>query len=163
MDFAVNERGFTIVEGLVALVLAVILFVALGASLNASFRSGREARIQEQATQLSIEGVETARSMTWDEVAMSTVEAGDPRVAGSNLKASAADLPGNEALVIDASAGLIDPRRIETLDGQEFVVWQYVTEVDADLRRVVVIVNWSAGGTEREHHTSSLFSRARSR
>lgn len=156
-----DDRGFTLVEGLVALVISVIISTAFAQSLIVSFRSAREARIQEQATLLSVEGVELARDLTWDEIAMTSTEVGDTRIAGGKLLASAVDLPADEDLAIDAVNGLIDPTRVESLDDASFVIAQYVTDVSPGLRRVVIVVEWFSGANLREHHTSTLIAEVR--
>ena len=142
--------------------ISVILFSMLGLFLGASFRQARTTRALEQATQLAIEGIEVSRSFPWDEVAMDVVGAGDPRVSGGNLLATAANLAADEALVVDAALGSVQSKYSVTVDDQPFEVWQYVTDVEADeLRRVVVIVNWTVGDAEKEHQTTALVSKAR--
>ena len=157
-----NEDGFTLIEAVVALAIAVVLFTVLGATLAATMNSQRQARIQQEATALANQYVEISRSLTWDELAMDAEETGDPRTSGSALLASASDLPTNEALVVDATDGLIDSKFTETIDGTTFTIWQYVTEIDPDeLRRVVVFVDWVENNDTRSHHMSTVIAENR--
>jgi len=157
-----TDSGFSLIEASIALFISVILFSMLGLFLGASFRQARASRALEQGTQLAIEGIEVSRSFPWDELAMDTTEAGDSRVVAGKLLATAAGLAADEDLVVDAALGSVQSKYLVTVDDQPFEVWQYVTEVEVDeLRRVVVIVNWQVGDADREHQTSALISKAR--
>ena len=72
------------------------------------------------------------------------------------LIGSEVGLPANELLVIDKHDGLVPFETFETMDDQDFVVRNYVTEVEPDLRRLVVVVDWVTGGAARSHQTSTL-------
>lgn len=155
-----REEAFTLIEAAVAMVVATIIFVLLGGALGASLNASREARIQQEATSLANQYAELARSVAWSELAMDAVETGDPRVSGGQLLASAAETPANETLFVD-SLGLIDARFTETIDTTDFTVWQYVTSITPDLRRVVVFVDWEGRRTARSHHVSVVVSGSR--
>jgi Tfp pilus assembly protein PilV len=156
-----HDDGFTLVEAVMAMFVATILFAVLGTLLVASALATREARHQEEATQLSIEGLEVVRALPWAELAMQSVETGDPRVSGGQLLASAADLAANETLVVDTTNGSVDPHYTVTFDDFTFDVWTYVTEVQPELRRAVVFVVWDSNGGARRHHTTALISELR--
>jgi prepilin-type N-terminal cleavage/methylation domain-containing protein len=155
------DDGFTLVESVVAVVITVILFLLFATALSLSFRQSRDTRSQEQATLLGIEGLELARGLAWEEMAMTATAAGDTRVGGGQLLAAAVGLPANEDLVLDATSGAIAPTRAESLDEQAFTIFQYVTEVEPGLRRVVIVVSWEDGDRARENHLSSLVAEAR--
>lgn len=159
-----REAGFSLIEATIALVISAVLFIALGQLLGSSFLAARDSRLQEQATQLSVEGVELSRTLPWSELAMDGTEAGDPRVlAGSPLQllGVAVDLAANEDLVVDAATGSVQSTYPVTIDDQTFDVFQYVTEVEPALRRVVVVVTWTVNGGSFEHHTSALVAEVR--
>jgi hypothetical protein len=159
-----TEAGFSLIEAAIALLISVILFLMLAQVLGTSFIAARNSRLGEQATQLGVEGVELSRSLPWAELAMDSVEAGDPRVTGgapNQLLAAAAGLAANEDLVVDA-AGSVQATYPVTIDNHEFEVRQYVTEVEPELRRVVVMVTWDVSGSAHEQQTSALVSDARS-
>ena len=77
-----NEDGFTLIEAIVALAIAVVLFTVLGATLAATMNTPRQARIQQEATALANQYVELSRAMRWNELAMDVEESGDPRTGG---------------------------------------------------------------------------------
>lgn len=155
-----NDDGFSLVEATAALGISVILFVMLASALLASTSSAHNSRTRQEATALGTQYVELARDLTWDELAMDAAESGDPRVASGDLLASAADIPTNEALVIDGS-GLIDGKFTEVVDNTTFTVWQYVTLINGELKRVVVFIDWEANGGTRSHHTSTVIAENR--
>ena len=155
-----SDGGFTLVEVLVAMVIGVILIVGLTLTLTSSLRSVNQNRTVEQATAIAIEQVEFARSLAWDELLMDTPATGDPRVAPSapsgKLLGTEVGLPSNEPLVIDTANGRVPYETLETLDTQDFAIHNYVTEAGTDLRRLVVVVDWTVGGTTRSHQATTL-------
>lgn len=155
-----QEDGFSLIEAAVALLVSMILFSMLAVTLQSSFNSARESRTQEQATAISNDYIELARGMTWDEMAMDAVESGDPRVSSGNLLATAADVASDEPLVVSGT-GLLDSKFTEDIDGDTFTVWQYVTTINAELKRIVVFVDWISDGTPRSHHTSTIYAENR--
>ena len=155
------DDGFSLIESMVAVVITVILFLLFATALSLSFRQSRDTRSQEQATLLGIEGLELARGLDWEEMAMTATAAGDTRIAGGQLLAAAVDLAANEDLVLDATNGAVTPTRVESLDEQDFTIFQYVTAAEPGLRRVVIVVSWEDGSRAREHHLSSLVAEAR--
>ena len=155
------DDGFTLVEAVVALFVAALLFSVLGTTLVSSSLATREARHQEEATQLSVEGLEVVRALPWAELAMQDVEVGDPRVSGGQLLGSTVGLGADETLVVDTTDGSVDHHYTVTFDEFTFDVWTYVTEVQPELRRAVVFVVWPSGGGTRSHHTTALVSELR--
>ncbi len=166
-DGRARDQGFTLIEAAVAIVIAVILFVGLTQTLVTSFRHLKENRLAQQSTQIALEGVEFARSVLFAELAITPAAPGsDPNVlTGNRLDGSNFGLAADEDLVdvsTEASA-LIPYTYTETLDGVTFTVYNYVTEVQTSLRRVVVYVAWTANGNQRSHFTTTLISEVSSR
>lgn len=152
------EAGFSLVEAAVALFISVLLFTMLGLALGVGFRSAHDSRVDQQGTSLAVEYVELSRSYSWDELAMTASIAGDPRLIDTpeKLRADAMGIaPPNEVLVISPS-GLVAPMLTETVDDTDFTVWQYVTQIDSELKRYVVFVTWEGAAGTREHHTSTV-------
>ena len=110
---------------------------------------------------IGVQYIELARGLTWDELNMDAVEGGDARVVANQLLASAADLPANEDLAVDAALGLIDSKFTEVVDDSTFTVWQYVTLINPEIKRVVVFVEWENRGSPRVHHVSTVMAENR--
>ena len=150
------------------MLIVAILIVGVGASLGAGFRHARENRAQQQATALSIEGVEFARSLEWDELAINPkVADGDPllKIVGTDrlLDASLTNLAVDEELIEMTGANavpgaLLTFEHTETLDGITYTVHHYVTDAGTDLRRVVVAVEWTSSGASHRQMSSTLVS-----
>ena len=159
-----GDAGFTVVEALIASVLAAVLIFGLTMTVSSAFRSVKQSRVQQQATALAAEGLEFARSVDWAELATFPVHPlSDPHVVGgtpTTLNGPLLGLPAGETLVdVDSNPSAAIAREInETWDDVQFGVFSYVTEVEADLRRVVVVVEWQVGGTDHVEWTSSLVS-----
>jgi type II secretory pathway pseudopilin PulG len=154
-----DEAGFTIIEAFIAMAIVAVLAAGVGATLNSAARNQRELRFQQQALALAVEGIEFSRSLDWDAVAMAaTPVPGDPNASASHLHKGFAGLDVKETLVVDESDGLIEPHYEETLNGEVFNVFQYVSAPEDGLRRVVVFVAWTIGGSERGRVSSTLIS-----
>lgn len=152
-----SEAGFSLIEASVALVISIVIFTALGAMLGASMNSAQRSRLHAQATQLAVESIEIARSFEWNELAMDATQAGDTRLSGGKLLATAVDIPADEDVLVDATDGKVQSKFPVVIDGQVFDVWQYVTDVETDrLKRIVIVVTWDYGGHVSEEHTSTL-------
>lgn len=159
-----RDGGFTLVESLVAVLVLLVLVGAFGGLMSAALRSARVNHTTQIATAVAMEHVERARSLSWTELAMSSVDSGAPMLAsgGTSLLGSEVGLPSNETLVVDA-AGVIAPSNSTTVDSATYTVWQYVTEAGPGLRRVVVLVTWSFGEATLSHQASALISEVATR
>lgn len=160
---AERDAGFTLIEVAVAMVISVILLIGLTFTVGNALRAVRHNRSAQQATALTLERLEFARSVPWGNLAMGDLAIpADPRLLSPTdrrLVGSTVDVPADELLVEDTSSGWVDTYRTETFDEQTFQVTTYVTEVDTDLRRVVAVVEWNVGdGDIRERHASTLIS-----
>jgi type II secretory pathway pseudopilin PulG len=151
-----SEGGFTIVEALVALALVAVLFVGLSATLLTAVRHQRQVRLHQQAAAIALDYIEVARSASWTELELSSApDVTIPHHTAGNIDGAFFDIGANEPLVVDPGVytpddpdpGMIDPgyATSETVNGVVFHVYQYVTEVEADLRRVTVLVEWNEG------------------
>lgn len=161
-ETARGEAGFTLVEVVVAMVLAVVVLTGLTLTMGTALKASRDNRIQRQATVLALEHLEFARSVSWGELATSEPVLGwDPRIlhpADKEVLGSAMDLPSDETIVSDFSNGLIETYTDTTLDGITFDVSTYVTQPEPSVRRVIVFVDWTTNGVAHEHFTMALVS-----
>ena len=96
----------------------------------------------------------------WDALFMSsTPPTSDPFVtAAGELFGAAVGLPSDEPLAIDTTDGVVTFQDLgfESYDGQDFDVRRFVSLADTELRRLVVVVEWSTNGVTRREVASSL-------
>jgi prepilin-type N-terminal cleavage/methylation domain-containing protein len=154
-----GDGGFTLIESLVAMSIFLILFAAFGLAMRAAWNGALINRSAQGATAIAVENIERARSLAWEELALSHVDDEAPfvDVAESTLIGAEVGLEADEALVVSA-VGIVSPRTVEGRDGIDFTVWLYITEAGAGLRRVFVLVTWQVGNADMSHRASTLVS-----
>jgi prepilin-type N-terminal cleavage/methylation domain-containing protein len=159
-----HDGGFTLIESIVAMSIFLILFAAFGTAMRAAWNSANINRSAQSATAIGVEHLERARSVNWQELALTHIDDDAPLIDAQAgvLLASEADLQANETLVV-ASGGLISPWTVEGRDGVEYTVWLYVSEAGDGLRRVLALVAWQVGEADLSHRASTLVSEVASR
>lgn len=159
MQSSARESGFTLVEVSVAASLVVAFALAFATSFGVAFGATRGNLLRQQAVGVLSEELEYVRAISWSELAMTEVETTAPMLdeSGAELDGTSAGFAGSELLVSDAS-GVITPWRTYSRDGQEYLVWRYVTHVDGGLRRFVALVMWSEDGASESLLGSTLVS-----
>ncbi len=143
------------------MMLVVILFVGVATTLQLAVRHQRDVRLHQQAAALALEYIEFARSLSWEEFALSVdPPSGMPNVSGGFVLGAAFDLPGDETLVVDTTNGLLAPSNPggETVNGQSFDVYQYVSDIDTGLRRFIVLIEWESGRRSADYFSSTQIS-----
>ena len=158
---AESDDGFTIVEVVMAGLLAVIVVVGLAGSMAVALRQARDNRFQQTATAVALDEMEAVRALEWAQLAMTSVDGGAPLLAaaGTQVDADAAGLARNEPLMV-RSDGVVEPSTVRTVEGVAYTVWRYVTLLDYQSRRVILEVTWDMGEVSHHHLTSTVISRA---
>jgi Tfp pilus assembly protein FimT len=161
---APDDAGFTLIEALVASVIAIVILAAFAGSMTAAFRGSRLTHANQSATALGVEHLEFARSLSWDQLAMAYVPPESPHTGsgGTVLVAGEAGLTADETLVVSES-GAIQPLLDEGVDTTDYTVWQYVTDGGDGLRRVVVIITWQHAEATFTHRAATLISEVSTR
>ncbi|MEX2323225.1 MAG: prepilin-type N-terminal cleavage/methylation domain-containing protein [Acidimicrobiia bacterium] len=159
-----DDDGFTLIEALVASLIAIIIMAAFAGSMTAAFRGSRLTHANQSATALGVEHLEFARSQVWVQLAMTYVPAESPHTGsgGTVLLAGEAGLTADETLVVSGS-GAIRPLLYEGVDTTDYTVWQYVTDAGLGLRRVVVIITWQHGDATFTHRAATLIAEVSTR
>ncbi|MDT0164779.1 prepilin-type N-terminal cleavage/methylation domain-containing protein [Actinotalea sp. AC32] len=159
-----DDEGFGLIEAVVAMLIAGVVFAALAASLVSAVKASLYSRQNQQATDFMTRELETLRASGFGALAhtVGTV-AGDPRL-NSCGGTYCLDVNGvDEPVVTVASGGL--PSVTTVVSGAEsnsttFTVSRYVTAVPGEstdtVRRATVVITWDNGGVERTRSTSSL-------
>jgi Flp pilus assembly pilin Flp len=159
-----DDAGFTLIEALVASLIAVVIVAAFTGAMAAAFRGARLTHASQSATALGVEHLEFARSLSWEEIAMTYVPAESPHTGsgGTVLVAEQGGLTTNEVLVV-SETGAITPLIAEGVDTTDYTVWQYVTDAGTGLRRVVVIITWAHGDATFSHRAATLIAEVSTR
>lgn len=159
-----HDSGFSIIEALVAASILLVIFAGFGTTLGGAFNGAHDNDVAQEATALAVEQIEYARSLTWDGVAMTALAPGAPAMDQTQgiLLAEEADLEADESLIVDED-GWISPNEIETIDGQSFTIWRYVSDAGGGIRRFLVIIEWNLDGVVSYHRNSTLISEASTR
>ena len=133
------------------MLIAVILLVGLAGSMASGLRGLQDNRLQEQATQLAMERLEFARSLTYAQLAVDpAVSDADPHIMPGprSLKGSTFGLPVNEDL-IEKTHGNPDAAvpylHTDSIGEVTFTTRSYVSLIQPGLRRVIVCVSWDTG------------------
>ncbi|MFH1330396.1 MAG: prepilin-type N-terminal cleavage/methylation domain-containing protein [Actinomycetota bacterium] len=153
-----SDRGFTVVELIVAMGIAAILVSMLGSVLGAALTGARISRDYQTASGVGSEQLEQLRALPWPEVAMASVDGGAPLLTsgGTALDGAEAGLPADEALVV--AEGGVAPRVEEAIDGTVYVGWRYVSEAGDGVRRLTVVVEWVGPSGSHDFSVSTLVS-----
>jgi len=163
-----GDRGFGLIETVVALLIAGIVFGALATTLIASVQASLFGRQNQQATDFMTRELEQLRALDFGSLALVTGDlAGDPRLSGSGgaqfLDVNGATAGGLEP-VITATVGGVNPHTtvltgVET-NNTPFTVSRYVTAM-ADQPtdqavRATVYVTWMNKGAVHTRSTSTI-------
>lgn len=160
-----DDAGFGLVEMVVALLIAGMVFGALATTLVASVRASLLSRQNQQATDYMTQAVEQLRLLSYGSLSVSAAAlSGDPRIhtcasgSGQCLTVNGAD----EAVVTADPAGVTVTSTVNdpATNGTTFTLSQYVTAaptIGTDLaRRVTVYITWNAYGITHTRSTSSM-------
>ena len=169
-----SDDGFTLVEMIVAMLLATIVFTALAGAAMAGLRATVASRQNQQATDFMTRDLERSRLVDFAALGHTATDlVGDPLVVSCGAPAtSCVDVdPGPavlfEPLVVLPLGAAIDdhtttPSTATESNATAYTVSTYVTRVagqdPALVRRVTVHVTWTAYGQQRTRTTSSLLS-----
>lgn len=167
-----RDAGFTLIETMVALGIAMVMFAALGAVSIAGLQSVVLSRQNQQAADVLNRAVEQARSLPFGNLSMKTTDlGGDPAITGTPPTYVVPGGIGAEP-VEARSVGAIAPHiTTESPDGKvQFGLRRYVTRpasATTDISgfpsvvRFTAVVSWSAYGKSHSRTTSTLITDTR--
>lgn len=149
---ASGEEGLSLIEVMIAVFILAVSILALAGVATQSVARVRVARDQQSAADLVSAQLEAARGIDFVSLALDS--------ADSSIPASYDGDP-----VVKEAGGPLSHRETVTHGNRTFDITRYVTvpppDVDQDpLKRVVVVVAWSGGGTDRELVNSTLVAEA---
>lgn len=172
------DDGFTVIEAVIALLIAGLVLSAVGISVISSVRASATSRINQQASDVAETQLELARSQTYSNLAMSTTDATltssqDSRLlssgcpSGASLCVAVPNPTGTgsvtEGLVTTNTTAYIT-QHIKTVTSNTnkvpFTVATYITkpsdEASATYKRVTVYVSWTEYGQTHTRVESTL-------
>jgi type II secretory pathway pseudopilin PulG len=160
-----SDGGFTLVEAVVSLLVATMIFTAIAGGLMVSVRAGVTARQNQQAADVLNQEIERVRALDFGALTMVATDlVGDPNVTVSGGQYYFNPGGGAEPVAV-ASVGGINPHtRQTTLNHVTYTVRTYVTmpsDAQATYRRASVIVTWSTYGRSHTRSESTMIAYTR--
>lgn len=163
-----DDSGFTLVEQVVALLVAAMVFLAVAVAAMGGVKASVMSRLNQQAVDILNRSIEQARGMTYAELTMvsSDVSAGDSTITGSPKTWS---VPGVGTEAVDYHVtGLVSPH-VSTVtanvNNASYTLKRYVT-VPASatydsagfptIKRFTAVVSWSIYGKVHTRYDSTL-------
>lgn len=159
-----DEGGFGLIEMVVALLIAGIVFGALATTLIAAVRSSVYSRQNQQATDYMTQAIEELRLMSYGSLSVdASLLSGDPSVVSCAAGPLCIDVGGSvEAIVTASIAGVsaVDTLHDAQTNETTFTLRRYVTAVDGTgtdlVRRVTVSIEWTFNGKTHTRSTSTV-------
>ena len=165
-----RDDGFGLIETVVALLIAGIVFTALATTLVASVQASLFGRQNQQAADMMTTQLEQMRTLGYGSLAMQSGDlAGDPRlVSCASTKCLVVD--GTPEPVVVGTAGGVFPHVVTTADVTtnmtNFTVATYITQLSGQpidrALRASIFITWSTKGTVHTRSTSSIIAYSQS-
>jgi prepilin-type N-terminal cleavage/methylation domain-containing protein len=161
-----DDGGFTLVEQVVALMIAAIVFTAAAYAMIGGLKQSSFAQQNQQSADMLNQAVEQARAVPYDQLAMRPADlaTNDPLNTGScncnNPATGGKTGTGVETLVLDA-AGAMNPHVVVVPQNHlTFTLRNYVTQptdaVGAVYKRLTVVATWTSQGKSHTRKSSTL-------
>jgi prepilin-type N-terminal cleavage/methylation domain-containing protein len=161
-----DDGGFTLVEQVVALMIAAIVFTAAAYAMIGGLKQSSFAQQNQQSADMLNQAVEKARALSYDQLAMRPADlaVNDPLNVGTcncfNPTTGGKSGTGVESLVLDPAGQ--PATHVETVpqNAVTYTVRKYVTlptdSVGAVYKRLTVVVTWSPDHTNDVGYCSLL-------
>jgi type II secretory pathway pseudopilin PulG len=156
-----DDAGFGLVEAIVALLIAGVVFSALAATLISAIQASLYGRQNQQATDFMTREIEQLRSLDFGSLAHASAPSGGPLVSCATTVCLPVDgIP--EPVVVDLG-GAVQNSRVLTgaeTNATAYTLNTYITEAvgqpDDQVRRATVVISWMNRGSERTRSVSTL-------
>lgn len=164
-----DDAGFGLIEAVVALLIAGIVFSALAASLISAVGASMFARQNQQATDFANRELERLRATDFGALAHVAADlAGDPRLVSCAAPACLPRPDGTlEPVITGATGGVVPHVQLlsatlahpEDVNHTDFTVHTYITQSDQPVDQAVratVYVTWTTGGQVHERSATTV-------
>ena len=169
-----SDGGFSLLEAVVALMIAAGVFSAISVALVQTVRASLQARQSQIAADLMNRQVEYIRSLDYSKATQIATDIAtdvgvDPLLSYSTgqdtyyLTTSAGQEP-----IVAGTVGLITQhKQVLRQQNTDYTIRTYITKVtdasnaNASYRRITVTIEWSVNGTKHSRKTSSFFTETR--
>lgn len=165
---ASDDDGFSLVESIVAITVAAMIFSALAAVMISALRTSVVARQVQQSIDLTTQAVETVRALDYSAVGLDSTDgaADSAAISGGKYTVKLSDGTSSAENVVYVSNSTLNPhKKSVTVDNTVYTVSQYVTTPPADsavasaaYKRLTVDVSWKTGNKTRHRISSTLVS-----
>ena len=165
-----GERGFTLLETVVAITVLAGVFVSAAAVFSRMLVGTLYSRQNQQAADVISERIEHLRAQSVAAVAMRTADlAGDSLITTDGLGNKLFDPDGTGPMasepVLTAEGGVVNPHR-ETIErnNTSYTISTYVTDpgdASGTYRRITVLATWTSGNKSHERRSSTFMTLTR--
>ncbi len=161
-----DDGGFTLVEQVVALMIAAIVFTAAAYALIGGLKQSSFAQQNQQSADMLNQAVEKARALSYDQLAMvpADLPTNDSLNTGTcncyNPATGGKSGTGVESLAL-AAAGSLSPHVVTVVQNSvTYTLRQYVTlpadAIGAAYKRLTVVATWTSQGKPHTRTSSTL-------
>lgn len=151
-----HDEGFSLVEALVAIMLAALASAGVASALGTVNREGSRSRSTGVSTSIARAELEKVRVRGYPLLSHTADSlAGDAAVEGGNFDPDGSGPLPTEAIVY-ASTGIATPMTTTAQGNITYTVRRYVTSAGTGVRRLTVTVAWTEMGQPRTSSLSSL-------
>jgi prepilin-type N-terminal cleavage/methylation domain-containing protein len=179
-DLRPDERGFTLVEMMIAIAVMALMFAGAALVLGSTIGGAAESRLKHHAVEAATEILEGTRAIDYASVATQNITADIAALSasGTDYIAPKSGFSGQYTFDPDGAAGplsaedvvltnsaAIDPVQVLQRNGAQFTVWTIVSDPDSTssvrVKRVTTRISWVQDGRTYVRTASTLVTETR--
>lgn len=142
-----TERGFTLVEVMIAMVVSLLVFFALMQTALVSIDSNMKNNLRDEAANIAAMRMEQARNLKYT---LST-----DNLLSDTTAFTAGELPNCSATLAALINGQVVQRNIRNITAN-FCTNRTVTVIDTNTKRVTIRVGWKWRNEDFNHNISTI-------
>lgn len=143
-----TEKGFTLVEVVIALTISLLVFFALMQTALVSIDSNMKNNLRDEAANIAAMRMEQARNLKYT-------------LSADNLLSDATAIPAGDigdcpTTPAAFAAGEVVTRNFRNIAGFKFCTNRAVTAIDSNTKRVTIRVGWKWRNEDYNHNISTI-------